>query len=158
MNSKKNVLIPSQQTVFLRVHLDSIQMQVHLAPAWIFHLNTCLARFKMYTKMFLLTTATKFVSTSWPQNECQIESSHLPSQHTVSLTGWGAIYEDTPACRVWTGEFLSWHKNSLELRVFYLGQIHFLHSLQGVSHDCQEGQHGGGILYKLPRGVPSHTP
>ncbi len=35
MNAKKSVLFPSQRTVFLGVHLDSIQMQAHLAPAWI---------------------------------------------------------------------------------------------------------------------------
>ncbi len=33
MNAKKSVLLPSQRTLFLGVHLDSIQMQVRLAPA-----------------------------------------------------------------------------------------------------------------------------
>ncbi len=47
MNTKKSVLSPSQQTVFLGVHLDSVQMQARLAPARISSLNTCLARFKL---------------------------------------------------------------------------------------------------------------
>ncbi len=47
MNTKKSVLSPSQQTVFLGVHLDSVQMQARLAPAWISNLNTRLARFKL---------------------------------------------------------------------------------------------------------------
>ncbi len=41
-NTKKSVLSPSQQTVFLGVHLDSVQMQGRLAPARISSLNTCL--------------------------------------------------------------------------------------------------------------------
>ncbi len=46
-NTKKSVPSPSQQTVFLGVHLDSIQMQARLAPARISSLNTCLACFKL---------------------------------------------------------------------------------------------------------------
>ncbi len=47
MNTKKKVLTPSRQTVFLGVHLDSVQMQARLAPARISSFNTCLARFKL---------------------------------------------------------------------------------------------------------------
>ncbi len=47
MNAKKIVLFPSQQTVFLGVHLDSVQMQARLAPAGISNFTTCLARFKL---------------------------------------------------------------------------------------------------------------
>ncbi len=47
MNTKKSALSLSQRTVFLGVHLDSIQMQTPLAPARISSLNTCLARFKL---------------------------------------------------------------------------------------------------------------
>ncbi len=47
MNAKKSVLLPSQQTVFLGVRLDSVQMQAHLAPARIPDLTACLARFKL---------------------------------------------------------------------------------------------------------------
>ncbi len=47
MNAKKSVLLPSQRTVFLGVHLDSIQMQARLAPARISNFTACLARFKL---------------------------------------------------------------------------------------------------------------
>ncbi len=47
MNAKKSVLLPSQRTVFLGVHLDSVQMQACLAPARIPDLTACLARFKL---------------------------------------------------------------------------------------------------------------
>ncbi len=47
MNAKKSVLLPSQRTVFLGVHLDSVQMQARLAPARIPVLTACLARFKL---------------------------------------------------------------------------------------------------------------
>ncbi len=47
MKTKKSVLSPSQQTVFLGVHLDSVQMQARLAPTRISSLNTCLARIKL---------------------------------------------------------------------------------------------------------------
>ncbi len=46
-NTKKSVLTPSRQTVFLEVHLDSVQMQARLTPARISSLNACLARFKL---------------------------------------------------------------------------------------------------------------
>ncbi len=47
MNAKKSVLLPSQRTLFLGVHLDSIQMQARLAPARISNFTACLARFKL---------------------------------------------------------------------------------------------------------------
>ncbi len=47
MNAKKSVLLPSQQTLFLGVHLDSTQMQARLAPARISNFTACLARFKL---------------------------------------------------------------------------------------------------------------
>ncbi len=46
-NTKKSVLTPSQQTVLLGVHLDSVQMHAHLPPARISSFNACLARFKL---------------------------------------------------------------------------------------------------------------
>ncbi len=46
-STKKSVLSPSQQILFLGVHLDSVQMQARLAPAQISSLNTCLAHFKL---------------------------------------------------------------------------------------------------------------
>ncbi len=50
MNAKKSVLFPSQQTVFLGVHLDSVQMQARLAPARISNFAACLARFKLMSQ------------------------------------------------------------------------------------------------------------
>ncbi len=47
MNAKKSVLLPSQQTVFLGVRLDSAQMQARLGPVRIPVLTACLARFKL---------------------------------------------------------------------------------------------------------------
>ncbi len=47
MNAKKSVLFPSQQTVFLGVHLDYVQMQARLAPARVSNFAACLARFKL---------------------------------------------------------------------------------------------------------------
>ncbi len=47
MNAKKSVLFPSQRTVFLGVHLDSVQMQARLAPVRISNFTACLARFKL---------------------------------------------------------------------------------------------------------------
>ncbi len=47
INAKKSVLLPSQQTVFLGVRLDSVQMQARLAPARIPVFTACLARFKL---------------------------------------------------------------------------------------------------------------
>jgi hypothetical protein len=49
----------------------------------------------------------------------------------ASLTGWGAVFEGRPACGVWTGETLSWHINSLELRAVFLALCHFLPFLEG---------------------------
>ncbi len=47
LNAKKSVLLPSQQTVFLGIRLDSIQMQASLALARISNFTACLARFKL---------------------------------------------------------------------------------------------------------------
>ncbi len=55
MNAKKSVLLPSQRTVFLGVHLDSIQMQARLAPARISNFTACLARFKLGRHVFIGT-------------------------------------------------------------------------------------------------------
>ncbi len=47
MNAKKSVLLPSQRTLFLGVHLDSIQMQTRLAPARISNFTAYLSHFKL---------------------------------------------------------------------------------------------------------------
>ncbi len=46
-NTKKSILTSSRQTVFLGVHLDSVQMQARLALARISSFNACLAHFKL---------------------------------------------------------------------------------------------------------------
>ncbi len=33
----------------------------------------------------------------------------------ASMTGWGAVFEGRPTSGEWTGEFLSWHKNCLDV-------------------------------------------
>ncbi len=50
----------------------------------------------------------------------------------ASLTGWGAVFEGRPASGEWTGEFLSWHINCLELRDVILALMHFL--MHGEHH------------------------
>ncbi len=42
------------------------------------------------------------------------------------MTGWGVVFEGRPASGEWTGEFLSWHINCLELRAVFLALMHFL--------------------------------
>ncbi len=44
----------------------------------------------------------------------------------ASMTGWGTVFEGRPARREWTGEFLFWNINCLELRAIFLALIHFL--------------------------------
>ncbi len=44
----------------------------------------------------------------------------------ASMTGWGVVFEGRPASGEWTGEFLSWHINYLELRAVFLGLMYFL--------------------------------
>ncbi len=43
----------------------------------------------------------------------------------ASMTGWGAVFEGRPASGEWTGEFLSWHINCLELRAVFLALMFF---------------------------------
>lgn len=44
----------------------------------------------------------------------------------ASLSGWGAVFEGRPPCGVWTGKYLAWHINSLEMRAVYLALVQFL--------------------------------
>ncbi len=166
-NTKKSVLSPSQQTVVLGVHLDSVQMQACLAPIRISSLNTCLARFNLDPHVSMSTCcrllglmasaspvlplgllhmrpflwwikllgfrptgpATRLIRVSrscfhtlliW-QNPLFLQSGvrmgaiHRRQMVTTeaSLTGWGTVFKGSPACGVWTREFLSWHINCL---------------------------------------------
>ncbi len=44
----------------------------------------------------------------------------------ASMTGWGVVFEGRPARWQWTGEFISWHINCLDLRAVFLALMHFL--------------------------------
>ncbi len=183
MNAKKSVLFPSQRTVFLGVHLKSIQMQARLAPARISNFTACLARFKLghhvsvstcrsllglmaatspvlplgllHMRLFLwwmkglrlhpTIPATRLIRVSrscfrpllqWRDPAFLQSGVRMGAIHhchmirtDASMTGWGAVFEGRPARREWTGEFLSWHINCLELRAVFLALMHFLPAL-----------------------------
>ncbi len=85
-------------------------------------------------------------SPEWCQNGCDSPSPNGHDGHIPDRLGRGL--RGQPACGVWTGEFLSWHINCLELRAVVLGLIHFLPSLRGchvivmtdiVSHINRQG-------------------
>ncbi len=59
-----------------------------------------------------------------------IHRRHMITTDT-SMTGWGAVFEGRPARGEWTGEFLSWHINCLELRAVFLALMYFLPVLVG---------------------------
>ncbi len=180
MNSKKSVLFPSQRTVFLGVHLDSVQIQARLAPARISNFTACLARFKLGHHVSVSTCrrllglmaaaspllplgllhmrpflwwmkelrlnpkipAARLIRVSrscfrpllqrrdpaFLQSGVRMGAIHRRHMITMdaSMTGWGAVFEGRPARGEWTGEFLSWHINCLELRAVFLALMHFL--------------------------------
>ncbi len=65
----------------------------------------------------------------WSQNGWDSSS---PNGHEGRIPDrLGAVFQGRPACKVWTGELLSWHINGLELRAVFLAPIHFLPSLKG---------------------------
>ncbi len=43
-----------------------------------------------------------------------------------SLSGWGVVFKGRSACGVWSGKYLAWHINGLELRAVHLALTHFL--------------------------------
>ncbi len=185
MNAKKSVLLPSQRTLFLGVHLDSIQMQARLAPARISNFTACLARFKLgrhvsvgscrrllglmaaaspvlplgllHMRPFLwwmkelrlhpTVPVTRLIRMSrgcsrpllqWRdpaflRSGVRIGAIHRRHMVTTdaSMTGWGVVFEGRPASGEWTGEFLSWHINCLELRAVFLALMYFLPVLGG---------------------------
>ncbi len=81
----------------------------------------------------------------------------------ASMTGWGAVFKGRPASGEWTGEFLSWHINCLELRVVFLALMYFLPVLRGhhiivrtdnmavVSHINHQGGSRSCTLDRLAR-------
>ncbi len=208
MNAKKSVLFPSQQTVFLGVHLDSFQMQASLAPARISNFTACLARFKLghhvsvstcrrllglmaaaspvlplgllHMRPFLwwmkelrlhpTIPATRLIRVSrscfWTLLQWRdpaflqsgVRMGAIHHRHMITMdalmTGWGTVFEGRPARGEWTGEFLSWHINCLELRAVFLALMHFLpvlgehhiivrtDNMAVVSHINRQGVHG----------------
>lgn len=44
----------------------------------------------------------------------------------VSLTGWEALYESSPACGTWMGIQLQWNINCLELKAVFMRNYHVL--------------------------------
>ncbi len=42
----------------------------------------------------------------------------------ASLSGWGAVFKGRPAYGVWSGKYLTWHINGLELRAVHLALTH----------------------------------
>ncbi len=179
MNAKKSVLLPSQRTVFLGVHLDSIQMQARLVPARISNFTACLARFKLGRHVSvgtcrrllgLMAAASPVLPLGllhmrpflWWMKElyqplalsgCRavaldpFYNGRTPLfsragwewvRSTIAIWSWrthqwraGARSSKADRRGEWTGEFLSWHINCLELRAVFLALMYFLPVLGG---------------------------
>ncbi len=81
----------------------------------------------------------------------------------ASMTGWGVVFEGRPARGEWTGEFISWHINCLDLRAVFLALMHFLpvlgkhhiivrtDNMVVVSHINRQGGSRSRTLDKLVR-------
>ncbi len=81
----------------------------------------------------------------------------------ASMTGWGAVFEGRPASGEWTGEFLSWHINCLEIRAVFLALMYFLpvpgghhiivrtDNMAVVSHIIRQGGSRSRTLDRLAR-------
>ncbi len=217
MNAKKSVLLPSHRTLFLGVHLDSIQMKARLAPARISNFTACLARFKLSRhvsvgscrrllglmaaaspvlplgllhmrpvlwwikelRLHPTVPATRLITESrgcsrpllqWREPaflRSGVRIGAIRRRHMVttdaSVMGWGVVFEGRLASGEWTGEFLSWHINCLELRVVFLALMYFLPVLGGhriivrtdnmaeVSHINRQGGSRSRTLDRLAR-------
>ncbi len=206
MNAKKSVLLPSQRTVFLGVHLDSVQMQARLAPARIPVLTACLARFKLshhvsvgtcrrllglmaaaspvlplgllHMRPFLwwmrelrlhpTVPATRLIRVSrsccrhllmWRDTvflQSGVRMGAIHRRHIIttdaSMTGWGAVF------RRKAGEWRV--EGRVPLLAYKLpgtqgclpGFEVFSPRSRGVSYHSQDGQYGGCVPHKPPRG------
>ncbi len=71
-----------------------------------------------------------YTSHSPYQGVAQLRMGAIHRRHMIttdaSMTGWGAFFEGRPASGEWTGEFLSWHINCLQLRAVFLALMYFL--------------------------------
>ncbi len=84
----------------------------------------------------------------------------------ASLSGWGSVFEGLPAYSVWSGKYLTWHMNGLELRAVHLALTHFLlfltHShvivrtdnMAVVSHINRQGSSRSRTLNRHVRQLP----
>ncbi len=91
-----------------------------------------------------------------------IHHCHMITTDT-SMTGWGAVFQGRPASGEWTGEFLSWHIDCLELRTVFLALMYFLPVLREhhlivrmdnmavVSHINRQGGSRSRTLDRLAR-------
>ncbi len=66
----------------------------------------------------------------------------------ASLSGWGSVFEGRLACGVWSGKYLAWHINSLELRAVHLALIHFLPFLMHSRVIVRTDYNGGGVSHQ----------
>ncbi len=194
-NTKKIVLSPSRQTVFLGVHLDSVQMQARFKLGYHVSVSTC-HRFQgimaaatpvltlglLHMRPFLWWMRLLRVRSTGPathlirvSRSCfhthfiwrdptflwsGVRIGAIHRRHMVmtdaSMTGWGAVFEGRPARGVWTGEFLSWHINCLELRAVSLALIHFYPFLKRC-HVIVRTDNGQWCPHKSPGGSRSCT-
>ncbi len=76
-----------------------------------------------------------YTSHSPYQGVAQLRMGAIHRRHMIttdaSMMGWGAAFEGRPASGEWTGEFLSWHINCLELWAVFLALMYFLPVLGG---------------------------
>ncbi len=81
----------------------------------------------------LLSTPFTMAGPRFSPERCENGAIHRRHMITMdaSMTGWGEVLEGRPASREWTGEFLSWHTNCLELRAVSLALMYFLPVLGG---------------------------
>ncbi len=55
---------------------------------------------------------------------------HVMLTTDASLTGWGAVMSDHPACCLWSDHHLTWHINCLEMLAVFRALKHFLPDLR----------------------------
>ncbi len=162
-NTKKSVFTPSRQTVFLGVHLDSVQMQAHLAPARISSFNACLARFKLghhvsvstYRRLLGLMAA---ASPVLPLGLLHMRpflwwmrlSPHSYDGRINDRLGRGHRRQTGTRCLDWRVPLLAHKLPGAQNRL--PGTYSLSPPSQKVSCNSQDGNHGGGIPHKLPRG------
>ncbi len=82
-----------------------------------------------YSSLLAVPLPTKNVRRLFPRSFSVVGSQISPEWSTygvichrqmittdASLSGWGAVFKGRPAYGVWSGKYLTWHINGLELR------------------------------------------